>query len=65
VPVGIFDAEEHPADWSALHAIVAIAEGREPRGQLLDGVASGHADGEVVESGGGPGPSGSSRIAKS
>ena len=51
--IRVSEAEEHPADRRAVHAVVRIAVAVERRGQRVDRVLPGNPDGEVVEPGGG------------
>jgi hypothetical protein len=56
VPVRVEHLGQDPAQAGPVHAGVGLAELVQPAGEPVDGGLVRHADGEVVESGGGAGP---------
>jgi len=58
VTVGVVQLGQDPADAGPVHPGVPLAQRGQPVRELVDRVLVRHADGEVVEARGGPGPGG-------
>ena len=58
VTVGVLQLGQDPADAGPVHPGVPLAQRGQPVRELVDRVLVRHADGEVVEARGGPGPGG-------